>query len=253
MDRKQIPKRKEKNKPYYEVSTSTSTEEEDEDITSARNENPTSHSRAKYFDRQPMPKRKKNKHYRETISNTQGEEIPDERKEKLPKKKEKALMSITDTTDEKIQNKPFIDKHLIKAMSVKLQENMRKKPDEDYQQITMIKNAYERKKASLIYKSLPESVKKMCRSNLDITDEEKNTLETEIEKQADGSGKCKICKKKFCKSYETMRHVRSAHHHTPQYICAYKDCMVSSNSILSLGLHTIYHHFSNIFQKVHIN
>ena len=238
-----------KNKHYYEVSTST--EEEDDDITDARNEKPTSHSRAKYMDDQPIPKRKKNKHYHEKLSNTQEEEIRDERQEKLPKK-EKALMTITGMTDKKIQNKPFIEKHLIKVMSVKLQENLRKKPDEGYEQITMIKNAYHRKKASFIYKSLPESVKKICRTNVDITDKEKKALEKEIQKQADGSAKCVICDKSFCKSYETMRHVRSVHHHIPQYICAYGDCMVGSNSILSLGIHTVHHHFPNIFQKVHI-
>ena len=145
-----------------------------------------------------------------------------------------------------------IPKHLFTIMSTKLRENQ---PDKDSDEIESIPadNRKDKTKAAKIYGHVPEKLKARCRIPLDITDTQRSLFESKTRRRSNGQYKCLLCGyDNFIKQYEAMRHVRVKHYDIPLYMCAFGNCHVSSSNTKSLGTHTVFSHFSNVFKNVKI-
>ena len=145
-----------------------------------------------------------------------------------------------------------IPKHLFTIMSTKLRENQ---PDKDSDEIESIPadNRKDKTKAAKIYGHVPEKLKARCRITLDITDRQRSLFESKTKRRSNGQYKCLLCGyDNFIKQYEAMRHVRVKHYDIPLYMCAFGNCHVSSSNTKSLGTHTVFSHFSNVFKNVKI-
>ena len=146
-----------------------------------------------------------------------------------------------------------IPTHLLTIMAQKLKENKTIKTTGGYEKLECGIPKAVTMKAKTIYDSLPDKLKKLLQTPVHITSEEELKFQQETEQQGNGKFKCLTCDlRDIRKQYEAIRHVKTQHHKIPLYICGYGNCSVASNSTKSLGAHTIFTHFYNLFKNIEI-
>ena len=178
-------------------------------------------------------------------------DIPNQKAKKVTRKPE----DYAPTKKQKKTEEPEIQipKHLLMIIAQKIKDKHVDKSHCKTQKQEWKRNPAERKRIGVIYHHIPEALKKLMRQNIELPKQERVEVEEKIVRGTDGTYKCPDCNEKsFQKKREIYRHIRIVHNYTPlMYICGYDKCTEAANNT-TLGIHTLYAHFGNLFHKITI-
>ena len=147
-----------------------------------------------------------------------------------------------------------IPKHIFTIMAQKLKEKHQNKTHTQPEKQEWKGTTPERKRMTVIYKHIPETLKKLMHQNVELTKEERVLMEGKIAKEENGKFKCLDCNERlFLKKYEAYHHVRIVHTNASiMHICGYGKCTSANNNMTIFGIHTVHEHFRHLFRNISI-
>ena len=179
-------------------------------------------------------------------------DIPNQKAKKVTRK----LEDYAPTKKQKKTEEPEIQipKHLLTIITQKIKDKHVDKSHCKTQKQEWKGNPAERKRIGVIYRHIPEALKTLMRQNIELPEQERVEVEEKMVRGTDGTYKCHDCNEKsFQKKREIYRHIRIVHNYTPlMYVCGYDKCTEAANNTTTLGIHTLYAHFRNLFEKITI-